>query len=195
MLSQYTYIICNAATETGRQVADVLLAQNCHIILAGPHYAALSAMEKELNANGNYHIDVALLEPSKEIDWHNLVDSLGKNDKQLAGIVHIHEVDANEQSFFETSYEQFSTIVDDQLWGTFLSAKILTPIFEDKHAGKIIHLVESNGNSLHYSMITRALDALIETLQKEIPHENIEVKYFEVSDNLIENLIKTHVLD
>ncbi len=191
MLSQYTYIICNAATDTGKKVADVLLAQNCHIILAGPTYAVLSAMEKELNESGEHSIDVALLEPDKEIDWQNLSDSL---DSKLAGIIHIHELDVENPLFFDTSYEQFSSIIDDQLWGTYLSAKVITPLFEEHQAGMMLHLIEANNSSPYYSMITKALEALIQTIQKEIHHDNIHIKYIEVTSDSIENIMQTHVL-
>lgn len=191
MSSQYTYIICNAATDIGKKVADVLLAQNCHIILAGPTYAALSTMEKELNENGEHSIEVALLEPSKEIDWQNLSDSL---DDKLAGVIHIHELDVDNSLFFDTSYAQFSTIIDEQLWGTYLSAKVLANLFQENQTGMMIHLVEENTSSPYYSMITNALEALIQTIQKEMHNDNIHIKYFEVTNDSIENLMQTHVL-
>lgn len=191
MLSHDTYIICNAATDSGKKVADILLAQNCRIILAGPNYSALSTMQKELNENDDYSIDVALLEPSKEIDWQNLSDSL---DNQLKGIIHIHELDTEESTLFETSYAQFSAIVDDQLWGTHLSSKILTPLFEENETGMMIHLVTADNNSPYYSMITNALEALIQTIEKEIHHEEVLIKYFDVASNSIEEILNMHVL-
>lgn len=194
MLSEYTYIICNAATDTGRKVAELLLAYNCHIIIAGPKYADLSAMEKELNVKTEHNIQVALLEPGKEIDWQNLSDSLNQLENSFAGIIHIHEIIDENQAFFDTSYGHFSTLVDDQLWGTYLSAKHLAPLFEDKQAGMMIHLVERKNDSMHYFMITQALEALVQTIQKELKHDKIGVRYLEVKNDSIENLLNEHLL-
>lgn len=192
MLSQDRYIICNAATKAGKQVAGMLLKHNCHVILAGPNYSLLSALEKELNEESR-NLEVALLEPSKEIDWQNLSESL--KGRSLSGIIHIHELKSENKDFFETSYVQFSAIIDDQLWGTYLSAKILTRLFSAEQKGNMIHLLDAHKHSLHYPMINRALESLIETIQQELQQENINVKYIELRDESVEDLLSAHILN
>lgn len=188
-LSANTYIISNAATPTGNKVANILSDRNCHIILAGPNYGELETMKKELQPDESRDIKVALLEPSKDIDWQNLKESLDKLEYGLAGIIHVHDIETVNQEIFETSHEQFTDMMNVHLWGTYLSAKHLIPML-DNGAGQFIHVVnaaDETESPMFYTMITTALDAMLRTIQYYVENEQIQLKYLNVGPDTIEH--------
>lgn len=195
-LSEKTYIISNAATELGQDVAKFLLNEQCHIILAGPNYSELELMRKALQTDKEQDIKVALLEPSKDIDWLNLKEMLQKLEYQVAGIIHVHDISAVEQLFFETSHEQFTEMINKHLWGTYLSAKHLTPILIENDASTMIHLVKSTASDerpMYYTMITRALEAMLMTIQHEVNNKAIDIQYLQVDVDTLAHELSKHI--
>lgn len=180
---QGVYIICNPNTDIGKSVAYTLLDENYQIILAGPDYSALKALQKQLDQEGFNHVSVALLEPSKEIDWKNLIEILERLDNRLAGIIHVHENESDNPELFEMDYEMFSAKMDAHLWGTYVGAKHIVPLLIDENSGSLIHLVgamKDDNFSIYDAMIKRALDAMLTTMAKELKESNINIKYIEV---------------
>lgn len=180
---QGVYIICNPNTDIGKSVAYTLLDENYQIILAGPDYSALKALQKQLDQEWFNHVSVALLEPSKEIDWKNLIEILERLDNRLAGIIHVHENESDNPELFEMDYEMFSAKMDAHLWGTYVGAKHIVPLLIDENSGSLIHLVgamKDDNFSIYDAMIKRALDAMLTTMAKELKESNINIKYIEV---------------
>lgn len=189
---QRVYIICNPNTDIGKSVAYTLLDENYQIILAGPDYSALKALQKQLDQDGFNHVSVALLEPSKEIDWKNLIEILERLDNQLAGIIHVHENESTDPELFEMDYEMFSAKMDAHLWGTYVGAKHIVPLLHTESSGSLLHLVETmkeDDFSMYNAMIKRALDAMLTMMAKELKESNLNIKYIEVDDASLKEVL------
>ena len=193
---QGVYIICNPNTDIGKSVAYTLLDENYQIILAGPDYSALKALQKQLDQEGFNHVSVALLEPSKEIDWKNLIEILERLDNRLAGIIHVHENESDNPELFEMDYEMFSAKMDTHLWGTYVGAKHIVPLLIDENSGSLIHLVgamKDDNFSIYDAMIKRALDAMLTTMAKDLKESNINIKYIEVDTALLKEALLLNI--
>lgn len=183
---QNVYIICNPNTDIGKNVAYALLDENYEIILAGPDYSALQSLQKQLAQEGFDHVSVALLEPSKEIDWKNLIELLERLDNQLTGIIHVHENESEDHELFEMNYDMFCTTMDAHLWGTYLGAKHIVPLLPAEHSGSIIHLVESTEDrniSMYDAMVKHALDGMLTKMALELEASHINIKFLEVDNS------------
>lgn len=180
-LYQKSYVITNANSQLGMEVAKDLLQQNAVIILAGGDYGALQQMQKELEVSHPDRCKISLLEPSKEIDWKDLMQKLDENEYTLNGIINIHEIESEFQSINQMDYTTLIDNIDNHVWGTILGMRVLRPLFESNSSIVIMNILKAANEDIQktdlYCMIEGALSALCQSIKNDMNNKDINM-YF-----------------
>ncbi|QYA48730.1 SDR family NAD(P)-dependent oxidoreductase [Nosocomiicoccus ampullae] len=174
-----TYIITDALTSIGQRLAQELSKNGHNLILSGDDYSGLEELHKNISENSDAHHEVFLLEQAKEIDWLNMVEKIESTYDGLNGIVFIHSIHTEDNSVYNVSYDEFTEVMDEHVWGTYLGVRTLRNQLIETKETKIINLVEPTDEEVFehnlYYAVTGAIEGLTHALERELRKEDLDV--------------------
>lgn len=174
-----TYIITDALTAIGQRLAHELAKRGHNLILSGNDYNELEALHDELKSYSDAHHEVFLLEQAKEIDWLNMVDKIDSTYDGLNGVIFIHSIETEDNDVYNVSYDEFTEVMNEHVWGTYLGVRTLRNQLIETKETKIINLVEpvreeTFEHNLYYA-VTGAIEGLTHAIQSELRKEDLNV--------------------
>lgn len=177
-LTNKTYIVSGAATSLGRETALELAQHNANIILAGLEYSELEEVYASLEGTPGQH-EIVLLEQSKEIDWLDIVDEIEENYESLNGIILVHSIFTDDKTVYNISFNEFSDVMYEHVWGTYLGIRTLRPLLKVENDAKIINVIEPAFEEVFernlYYTVTGAIEALTHSTSVELRREDVDV--------------------
>lgn len=177
-LTNKTYIVSDATTVLGRELALELAEKGANVILAGLEYNELEEIQESLNETSGQH-KIVLLEQSKEIDWLNIVDEIEAHYESLNGIVLIHSIFTDDKTVYNISFNEFSEVMNEHVWGTYLGIRTLRPLLKVENDAKIINVIEPSFEEVFernlYYTVTGAIEALTHSTALELKREDVDV--------------------
>lgn len=177
-LTRKTYIVSGATTSLGREAALELANNNANIILAGLEYSELEEVYESLSHTEGQH-EIVLLEQSKEIDWLNIVEKIEKNYESLNGIILVHSIFTDDKTVYNVSFNEFSEVMYEHVWGTYLGIRTLRPLLKVENDAKIINVIEPSFEEVFernlYYTVTGAIEALTHSTAIELSREDVDV--------------------
>lgn len=177
-LTSKTYIVSDATTVLGRELALELAKNEANVILAGLEYNELEEIYESLSETSGQH-KIVLLEQSKEIDWLNIVDEIEAHYESLNGIVLIHSIFTDDKTVYNISFNEFSEVMNEHVWGTYLGIRTLRPLLKVENDAKIINVIEPSFEEVFernlYYTVTGAIEALTHSTAIELKKEDVDV--------------------
>lgn len=177
-LTNKTYIVSDATTVLGRELALELAEKGANVILAGLEYNELEEIHESLNETSGQH-KIVLLEQSKEIDWLNIVDEIEAHYESLNGIILIHSIFTDDKTVYNISFNEFSEVMYEHVWGTYLGIRTLRPLLKVENDAKIINVIEPSFEEVFernlYYTVTGAIEALTHSTALELKREDVDV--------------------
>lgn len=177
-LTGKTYIVSGATTSLGREAALELANSNANIILAGLAYSELEEVYESLSHTEGQH-EIVLLEQSKEIDWLNIVEKIEENYESLNGIILVHSIFTDDKTVYNVSFNEFSEVMYEHVWGTYLGIRTLRPLLKVENDAKIINVIEPSFEEVFernlYYTVTGAIEALTHSTAIELSREDVDV--------------------
>lgn len=177
-LTNKTYIVSDATTVLGRELALELAEKGANVILAGLEYNELEEIHESLNETNGQH-KIVLLEQSKEIDWLNIVDEIEAHYESLNGIILIHTIFTDDKTVYNISFNEFSEVMYEHVWGTYLGIRTLRPLLKVENDAKIINVIEPSFEEVFernlYYTVTGAIEALTHSTALELKREDVDV--------------------
>ena len=177
-LTNKTYIVSGATTYLGREVALELATKNANIILAGLDYSELEEVKATLSDTTGEH-EIVLLEQSKEIDWLDVVQKIEDSYESLNGIILVHSIFTDDKTVYNVSFNEFSEVMYEHVWGTYLGIRTLRPLLKNENDAKIINVIEPSFEEVFernlYYTVTGAIEALTHSTAIELSREDVDV--------------------
>ncbi|WP_166627271.1 SDR family oxidoreductase [Jeotgalicoccus sp. S0W5] len=177
-LTNKTYIVSGATTYLGREVALELATKNANIILAGLDYSELEDVKATLSDTTGEH-EIVLLEQSKEIDWLDVVQKIEDSYESLNGIILVHSIFTDDKTVYNVSFNEFSEVMYEHVWGTYLGIRTLRPLLKIENDAKIINVIEPSFEEVFernlYYTVTGAIEALTHSTAIELSREDVDV--------------------
>lgn len=177
-LTNKTYIVSGATTSLGREVALELAKKNANIILAGLDYSELEEVNASLSDTIGKH-EIVLLEQSKEIDWLDVVQKIEESYESLNGIILVHSIFTDDKTVYNVSFNEFSDVMYEHVWGTYLGIRTLRPLLKNENDAKIINVIEPSFEEVFernlYYTVTGAIEALTHSTAIELRREDVDV--------------------
>ncbi|MCK1977546.1 SDR family oxidoreductase [Jeotgalicoccus huakuii] len=177
-LTNKTYIVSGATTYLGREVALELATKNANIILAGLDYSELEDVKATLSDTTGEH-EIVLLEQSKEIDWLDVVQKIEDSYESLNGIILVHSIFTDDKTVYNVSFNEFSEVMYEHVWGTYLGIRTLRPLLKNENDAKIINVIEPSFEEVFernlYYTVTGAIEALTHSTAIELSREDVDV--------------------
>ncbi|QQD86037.1 MULTISPECIES: SDR family oxidoreductase [Jeotgalicoccus] len=177
-LTNKTYIVSGATTYLGREVALELATKNANIILAGLDYSELEDVKATLSDTTGEH-EIVLLEQSKEIDWLDVVQKIEDSYESLNGIILVHSIFTDDKTVYNVSFNEFSEVMYEHVWGTYLGIRTMRPLLKIENDAKIINVIEPSFEEVFernlYYTVTGAIEALTHSTAIELSREDVDV--------------------
>lgn len=177
-LTGKTYIVSGAATLLGRETVLELAESNANIILAGLEYSELEEVYDSLSETSGQH-KIVMLEQSKEIDWLDIVEEIEENYESLNGIILVHSIFTDDKTVYNVSFNEFSEVMYEHVWGTYLGIRTLRPLLKVENDAKIINVIEPAFEEVFernlYYTVTGAIEALTHSTSVELRREDVDV--------------------
>lgn len=174
-----TYTVANATSLLGRDLAKTLAEEGANLILSGLDHVELDSLLKELEETTEGNHNVVLLQPSKEIDWLNVLEEIQNDYDSLSGIILVHSIFTENRSIYEVSFEEFNEVMYEHVWGTYLGTRTLRPLLKDEADAKIINVIEPSFEDVYernlYYTATGAIEALTHSTAIEMSKEDVDV--------------------
>jgi 3-oxoacyl-[acyl-carrier protein] reductase len=178
-------IITGAGSGIGRACAKLLLAQNSKVVLVDIKQDNLTATLEELKAVGN--IDDVLSLPLNICSMSDMEDManqtlarFGRIDSLIAsaGILRIGGV---VKTAMETSLEEWQTVLQTNLTGTFLSNRAVLPAMLAQKRGDIINISSVSGRQgrafdAAYCASKFGIIGFSESLAEEVASDGVRVQ-------------------
>ena len=171
-------VVTGGSKGIGKAIASTLAAQGCNICLVARSARELEAVEKEISPFGTKVISAAVdVRNSKQVE--ELVLTVEANLGTAAILVN----NAGIGKFAEVrsmSDEDFRSVLETNLYGTFFCSKAFLPGMIEKKEGHIINissLASKNpfAGASAYCASKAALNAFAECMMLEVRHHNIKV--------------------
>jgi 3-oxoacyl-[acyl-carrier protein] reductase len=174
-----TYTVSDATSILGRDLAKKLAEEGANLILSGVDHVELDTLLTELEETTEGNHNVVLLQPSKEIDWLNLLEEIEKDYDSLTGIILVHSIFTDNRSIYDVSFEEFNEVMYEHVWGTYLGIRTLRPLLKDETDAKIINVIEPSFEDVYernlYYTATGAIEALTHSTATELSKEDVDV--------------------
>ena len=176
-LSNKIAVVTGAAQGFGYAIAKRFVSSGAKVILIDKDPEAIStALKKnEINFVDNFQVDITnfneVIKIIKEIiDRYNKID-IFVNNAGIAGPSH---------KTWDYPIEDWKSVVDIDLNGTFNCCKAVVPYMIEKNYGRIVNVAsiagkEGNPNASAYSAAKAGVIALTKSLGKELADYNIAV--------------------
>ena len=176
-LSNKIAVVTGAAQGFGYAIAKRFVSSGAKVILIDKDPEAIStALKKnEINFVDNFQVDITnfneVIKIIKEIiDRYNKID-IFVNNAGIAGPSH---------KTWDYPIEDWKSVVDIDLNGTFNCCKAIVPYMIEKNYGRIVNVAsiagkEGNPNASAYSAAKAGVIALTKSLGKELADYNIAV--------------------
>lgn len=174
-----TYTVSNATSLLGKDLAKKLAEEGANLILSGQNHVELDTLLSELEETTEGTHNVVLLQPSKEIDWLNVLEEIENDYDSLTGIIFVHSIFTENRSIYDVSFEEFNEVMYEHVWGTYLGTRTLRPLLKDETDAKIINVIEPSFEDVFernlYYTTTGAIEALTHSTAVELSKEDVEV--------------------
>lgn len=174
-----TYTVANATSLLGRDLAKTLAEEGANLILTGLDHVELDSLLAELEETTEGNHNVVLLQPSKEIDWLNLLEEIEKDYDGLSGIILVHTIFTENRSIYEVSFDEFNEVMYEHVWGTYLGTRTLGPLLKDASDAKVINVIEPSFEDVYernlYYTATGAIEAFTHSTALELKKEDVDV--------------------
>ncbi|MCY7294523.1 SDR family NAD(P)-dependent oxidoreductase [Alteromonas sp. a30] len=176
ILQGKTILVTGAYTGIGLATAKYCLAEGARVFanvkeehMVGPTYDALSGEAEILQYDVADAQSVRAAFAKIEAQTHSTLDGLVNN----AGIF-------REESFLETSLEQFSELLDVNVKATFFHSQLATKLMLPKKSGSIVNMcsyVGTHGAAFFaaYASTKGCLASMTKSIAKEVGADNIRV--------------------
>ncbi len=178
-LDDKTYIVANATSPLGSDLSKHLAGAGANLILTSLDHVELDDLLEEIKADSTGHHSAVLLQQSKEIDWLNVLSEIEKDFDSLNGIILVHTIHTESKSIYDLSFDEFSEVVNEHIWGTYLGTKVLRPLLKDESEAKIINVIEPSFEEIYernlYYTVTGAIEALTHSTAIELSREDVDV--------------------
>lgn len=178
-LDNKTYIMANATSPLGSDLSKHLALEGANLILTSLDHVALDALLEEIREDSAGQHSAVLLQQSKEIDWQNVLSEIEEDFESLNGIILVHTIHSESKSIYDLTFEEFSEVVNEHVWGTYLGTRVLRPLLKDESDAKIINVIEPSFEEVYernlYYTVTGAIEALTHSTAIELKKEDVDV--------------------
>lgn len=178
-LTDKTYVLANATSPLGSDLAKRLAGQGANLIISGIDHVELENLLSELKETTDGQHAMMFLQSSKEIDWLNVLDEIEAEYDSLTGILLIHTIFTENRSIYDITFDEFNEVMYEHVWGTYLGIRTLRPLLKDEMDAKIINVIEPSFEEVYernlYYTATGAIEALTHSTSIELKRENVDV--------------------
>lgn len=178
-LEDKTYIVANATSPLGSDLSKHLASFGANLILTSLNHVELDDLLEEIKKESTGQHSAVLLQQSKEIDWLNVLSEIEKDFDSLNGIILVHTIHTESKSIYDLGFEEFSEVVNEHVWGTYLGTRVLRPLLKDESDAKIINVIEPAFEEIYernlYYTVTGAIEALTHSTAIELSKEDVDV--------------------
>lgn len=178
-LDNKTYIMANATSPLGSDLSRQLAEDGANLILTSLDHVALDKLLEEIQTDSKGQHSAVLLQQSKEIDWQNVLAEIEKDFDSLNGIILVHTIHSESKSIYDLTFDEFSEVINEHVWGTYLGTRVLRPLLKDESEAKIINVIEPSFEEVYernlYYTVTGAIEALTHSTAIELSKEDVDV--------------------
>lgn len=178
-LDDKTYIVANATSPLGSDLSKHLASVGANLILTSLNHVELDDLLEEIKNDSAGQHSAVLLQQSKEIDWQNVLSEIEKDFDSLTGIILVHTIHTESKSIYDLNFDEFSGVVNEHVWGTYLGTRVLRPLLKDESEAKIINVIEPAFEEIYernlYYTVTGAIEALTHSTAIELSKEDVDV--------------------
>ena len=178
-LDDKTYIVANATSPLGSDLSKHLASAGANLILTSLNHVELDDLLEVIRSESTGQHSAVLLQQSKEIDWQNVLSEIEKDFDSLNGIILVHTIHTESKSIYDLSFDEFSEVVNEHVWGTYLGTRVLRPLLKDESEAKIINVIEPSFEEIYernlYYTVTGAIEALTHSTAIELSKEDVDV--------------------
>ncbi len=174
-------LITGAARGIGAAIAKKLYSEGCRIVVLDINEAAAQECVRSIDPTGERSLALSCDISSQESVRHALEKSIERFETvdilvNNAGIT-------NDAIFHKMSLEQWQSVINVNLTGTFLMTSAVVPCMREKQYGRIINISSTsaygNVGQANYSAAKAGMIGLTKTLARELGRFNITVNAIE----------------